>query len=146
MKRYAITPILPQSGENGYRSSAFDVGGASVNNLIPTDSETGIPLYGFTFARIGRVDFGPIFQLTNSYIFPDYPLDGQLSGIESSVLAGMKQSVEAYNLNGNGLTLAVDISDTSVSYESLLFSIYLQIEPGRSLTSFRGFDVSEGSQ
>jgi len=145
MKRYAITPILPTDGITGYRSSAFDVVGTSVVNVIPVDLQTGIPIYNFTFARIGRVDFGPIYLLTNTFIFPDYPLDGEMAGMEASVRNALKADVEAYDLDGNGLHLSVDLTDLTVSYESVLFSIYNQFDPLLTLSNFRRMDVAEGN-
>lgn len=141
-KVYAICPIIGDGqGENPFRSSASDLG-VSVSNIIPSKPD-GTPKYGFALCRIGTTNLAAVLELTNSYVFPDYPLDAELSGMESGVRTGMKQSVEAYDMDGEGLHLAVDLSDLTISYRSLLVSIYQQFDPLLSVASFNNFDVLE---
>lgn len=146
-KRYAIAPIIGDgSFGNEFRSAFALVDDTNVKSVIVGD-ENGIPIFLFALSSIGTANLAGVSAVSNSYIFPDYPLDGQLSGMNASALSGLKQSVEAFDMDGNGRHFSVDISDGSISYRALLISIYQQFDPLLSAASFNtGFDAPEVGQ
>lgn len=145
-KRYGIFPITGDGTfENPYRSAASDVTGVNTSSIIPTDQQ-GAPVWGFAMSICGTLNLTALAQVTNSYIFPDYPLDGELSGMESGVRTAMKQSVEAYDMDGQGDHLSVDLTDLSASYRSVLLSIYQQFDPLLTSSDFNRFDVAEPNE
>lgn len=140
MKRYMICPIIGNgTGGNPFRASVADVSGAEVTSLIPSNPTTGAPKYGFAFCRVAATNFAPVLQVTNSYAFPDFPLDSQMSGMESEARSGMIQSVEAYDLDGQGLHLVADHDDAD-SFRQVIEAIAQQIEP---VFNTNTFDVAE---
>lgn len=139
MKRYMICPIIGAGTQgNPYRAAVADVSGAEVNSLIPSNQD-GSPRYGFAFCRVAAVNFTAVLAITNSYAFPDFPLDSQMSGMESEARTGMVQSVEAYNMDGQGFNLVADHDDTD-SFRQVIEAIAKQIEPAFNANTF---DVSE---
>lgn len=139
MKRYCICPIIGDGTfDNSYRAAAADLASVTVNSIIPTDPN-GVPVHDFAFCIIGCIGLQALNPLTNTFVFPDYPLDGTMDGMEAEVASGMKQSVEAYNLDGNGFHLDADYSPSD-SYRELVNRILQQIEPAADVNRF---DVSE---
>lgn len=142
-KRYFISPIIGDGTfGNSFRASVQDVAGVESIALIPTHTsgpDIGKPVYNFAFCRVGVVNLNSVMQVSNSYTFPDFPLDSQMSSMESEVRTGMVQSVEAYDLDGNGLHLVADHADTD-SYRQVIAAIAQQIEPAFNINTF---DVAE---
>ena len=127
--------------QNPYRASVQDVSGVNSSAIIPTDQQ-GAPKYGFAFCVVSAVNWSPVLQVTNSYVFPIYALDGQMSGMESDARTGMEQSVEAYDMDGEGLHLDAGHNGTD-SYRHVIEAIAQQIEPAFNINSFSVAEVSE---
>jgi len=140
MIRYMIAPIIGTgTDENPYRPEMPDV--VNKNPRIPT-LPNGAPKYRFAFCVVATPSIAAIEQVSNAYVFPDYPLDGLLSGMESGVRAAMVQSVQAYNLDNNGYYLVVPNEDTN-SFRDVITSIGLQFDPSFVLSFFGVSEVSE---
>lgn len=146
MRRYMICPIIgdgtpgPPGVGNPFRALVSDVDGVNVAALIPTD-ENGQPIYDFAFCLVSALNWTPVQQLTNSYLFPDFALDSQMSGMESEARTGLEQSVEAYDLDGQGLHIDAGHNSTD-SYRHLLDVIGKQFEP---VFSINNFNVAEAA-
>jgi hypothetical protein len=142
MKRYVISPVIGdgQSVETAYRSAAGSVQNANSADLIKGDSETGHPVWFFAFSRIGVPgSFQSVQQVSNAYVFPDFPLDAQMSQMESDVRTGMVQSVQAYNVDGTGTHVDATHSDTD-SYRIVIEKIARQWQAAFNADHF---DVAE---
>lgn len=145
-KRYGIFPIIGDGTiDDPYRSAASDVAGVNMQSAIPTDQQ-GAPVWNFAYTICGTLNLTALKQVTNSFVFPEYPLDGELSGMESGIRTAMKQSVEAYDMDGQGHHLSVDLSDLSASYRGVLLSIYQQIDPLFTSSDFDRFDTAEPNE
>ena len=110
MKRYCISPIIG-FGTNAepYRAAIADV--APVVSLIPTGPD-GRPLYRFCFCLVSTDRLADVLAVTNSYVFPDYPLDAKMDAMESKARADMVQNIAAYNVDEKGKTLDISHKDT----------------------------------
>ncbi len=143
-KRYMICPIIG-SGltlEDPFRSAAQSVPGVNATALIPTNG-LGAPVYHFAFCRVGVAgSLASVAAVSNSFLFPDFPLDSQMAQMDSDVRAAMVQSVQAYNIDGNGLHLTVPNDDTD-SFRTVITAIAQQFEPAFNADHF---DVSEPTQ
>ena len=147
MKRYMICPVIGTGqggpGGNPYRAAVADVSGANVTSLIKSDHNTGAPLYNFAFCRVATAgSFASAAAVSNSYTFPDFPLDAQLSQMDADVRAAMVQSVPAYDLDGQGLHLTIPNGDTD-SFRTVIIAVAQQFEPAFNADNF---DVSEPTQ
>lgn len=139
MKRYMISPIIGAGTEaSPYRVSVSDVAEVNVSAVI-TSKVDGTPKYGFALCVVAAQSVATVAAVTNAYVFPDYVLDGRMDGMESGVRTALKQSAEAYNLDGAGLHLNASNVD-SESYRDLLTRLGQQFEPAFHLNSF---DVTE---
>ena len=142
MIRYAISPIKGSGTiADPYRAAAADVAGVNSASVIPTQAN-GQPKWRFCLAVLASAQFSSVQAIANLYLMPDYSLDGQLSGMEAGARAAMVQSVEAYDLDGNGTHLTVDNTDTD-GYRALLSSLGTQLDPSFSLASFGTPEVSQ---
>ena len=140
MKRYMICPIIGNGTQsNKYRAAVADISGTEVTALIPTNPNDGSPIYGFAFVRVSALNFSAVIAVTNSFVFPDFPLDAQMSVMDSNVRTEMVQSVEAYDLDGQGLHLDADHEDTD-SFRDVITAIAQQFEPAFNANHF---DVAE---
>lgn len=142
MKRYMISPITGTGTLNDpFRPTVAAVAGAEVNSIIPSNPN-GTPKYNFAFCRVASNNFGSVLQVSNSYVFPDFALDSQMSAMESEARTGMGQSVEAFDLDGNGLHLVADHDDTD-SFRQVINAIAQQFEPAFNADFF---DVPEATE
>lgn len=143
MKRYGVYRVVGDgTSDNAYRSEATDVSGVNTNAIIPADpNDPTMPKYNFALTRTGSQTLAGLQLLTNSLIFPDYPLDGQMSGMESNVAAAWKQSLEAYDWDGNGFHVDASYQSTD-SWGSVVDGIMKQLDPVQDIDRF---DVSEPS-
>lgn len=131
-KRYAISPIsLVPDPEIGNHVTVDDAPDTIASAVIPTNPNTGAPLYRFAFCYVGTAQLPAVEQVSNVYVFPDYPLDGQLSGMGAEARAAMVQNVAAYDLDGNGLhwDTATANLDTN-TYRQFLQALIDQVSPG----------------
>jgi hypothetical protein len=142
MKRYVISPVIGdgQSINTAYRSAVGTVQNANCADLIKSDSETGHPVWFFAFSRVGVPGtLQDVLQVSNAYVFPDFPLDAQMSQMDSSVRSAMVQSVQAYNLDGNGTHVDATHSDN----DSYRFVIEKIARHWQSIFNANHFDVAE---
>ena len=137
MKRYQINRIIDDNGNN-FRSELDDVSlthSIHFIALIPSKPD-GTPKYRFAFTRFAMAgSIQPAIQLTNSYTFPDYPLDGELQGMEAGVYADMIANLGAYDLDGNGLHFVTTNSPTQ-SFRDFVQFIARQLEPSMDANRF----------
>jgi hypothetical protein len=136
-KRFYICPILAPSGSgvnSDYRAAVGDVSGASHYAVIPTFSSgpnIGKPLYNFAFGMVAHSNMALVGQTLNTLIFPDFPLDATLDGMDAETRTGLKASIEAYRLDANNTRLNASIVlNDAASYRDLVDSIGSQIQPG----------------
>ena len=131
MKRYVISPVIGdgQGVNTAYRSAVGDVQDANAINLIKSDPETGHPVWFFAFSRVGvSGTLQNVLQVTNAYVFPDFPLDAQMSTMDSDIRTAMVQSVQAYNMDGSGTHVDATHSDTD-SYRTVIEKIARHWQP-----------------
>ena len=145
MKRYVISPVVGDglSPETGFRSAAGDVYQSGSVDLLKADPNTGIPVWNFAFSRIATTgSFQPVFLVSNSYVFPDYPLDAMMAQMDSAARAAMVQSVQAYDVDGNGTHIDATHTD-SESFRTVIERIARNWSPTFDANQF---DASEASQ
>lgn len=142
MLRYGICPIIGTGTSlEPYRAAVQDIEGVNSSALIPTDQQ-GAPVYSFAFVVVSAANWSPVLAISNSYFFPVHGLDSQMSSMESDARTGMEQSVEAFDMDGNGLHLDAGHNGTD-SYRHVLEAIMQQIEPAANLDAFSVPEVSE---
>lgn len=142
-KRYGICPVIGSGTEQEpYRCAFSDVSQTNVTSLIPSKVD-GAPKYNFAFAIVGTQSLPAVLAVTNSFVFPDFPLDAELGSMESAVRTAMVQSVEAYNLDGQGYDFDLQQFGNTDSYRQLIDYCMKRIEP---FASVNNFDVSEPAE
>jgi hypothetical protein len=142
MKRYVISPVIGdgQTPDTAYRSAVGDVQDANAINLIKSDPETGHPVWFFAFSRVGVPGtLQNVLQVSNSYVFPDFPLDAQMSQMDSEARSGMVQSVQAFNVDGAGTHVDATHADTD-SFRTVIEKI---ARHWQSIFNANHFDVAE---
>jgi hypothetical protein len=144
MLRYCISPITGDgTEENPFRPT---VSGPNVNTsaIIPTHTSgptIGQPKYGFAFCAVATTNVASVAAVTNVYVFPDYNLDGRMDGMENGARTAFEQSVEAYNLDGNGLHFDAANVDLE-SFRTVINRIVQQIEPAFDLNNINVGEVA----
>ena len=147
MKRYTLSPVTGAGTfQSPFRAAVSDVSQTNTNSLIPTHGQghpdEGQPKYNFALSIVGTANLAGVLAVSNSYVFPDYPLDGEMGGMEAETRTAFEQSVEAYDLDGAGLHL--DASHQSAeSWRTVLTRIGQQIEPAFNVNNF---DAQEPGQ
>lgn len=145
MLRYMISPIIGAGTmSNSYRASVSDVSGINSSVIIPTHSSgpnIGKPKFNFALCLVATPNVGIIAAVTNAFVFPDYPLDGRMDGMETNTRTAFVQSVEAYNLDGNGLHFDASHDDAD-SYRDVVNAIAQQLEPVFNVNNFTVTEVS----
>lgn len=145
MIRYMISPIAGNGTmQSPYRAAVSDVPNVNTAVSIPTHTsgpDIGKPKYGFCFCQVATSSVTAIASVSNAFVFPDYNLDGRMDGMEADARTGMVQSVEAYNLDGNGLHLVADHLDSD-SYRAVLNAIGSQMQPGFDVNQFTVGEVA----
>lgn len=127
MKRYVISPVIGdgQSVNTAYRSAVSAVENANSIDVLKSDN-LGHPVWNFAFSRVGVPGtLQTVLQVSNSYVFPDFPLDAQMSTMDDDIRAAMVQNVQAYNVDGNGSHIDATHSDTD-SYRTVIEKIARQ--------------------
>ena len=143
MKRYQINRIIDDSGDN-FLSELDELTEAYAIrfvSLIPTDLQ-GVPIYNFTMTRFAMGNIGPALTLPNSYTFPDFPLDAQLSAMDDGVRTAMAANIAAYDLDGNGLHIDTSYSPTE-SYGVFIQRILDAFSPGQNVLTFDVLEPQE---
>ena len=143
MLRYMICPVIGSGAdEDAFRAAVADLSQTNAVAVIPTHPSgpnIGQPKYSFALCAVSSNNWLAVLAVSNSYVFPVYNLDGRMDGMEAATRTAMVQSVEAYNLDGEGLHLVADHNDGD-SYRSLMQSLLHQFEPAYN---FDGFSVAE---
>jgi len=148
-KRFTLSPVLGSgTGSDSFRSAMDDVPQTNARSLIPGfpmgDPQAGHPKYHFAFSVIGTANLSGTLAVSNAFVFPDYPLDGRLDGMEAATRDAMVQNAEAYDLNGAGLHLTLTaLNDDANSYRQFLQGLGAQFEPTFNINTF---DVTEPAQ
>lgn len=136
-KRYVLSPIIGSGSggpANAFRASVGDVSQTNSNAIIPSLSN-GHPKFNFAICVVGTLNLPGVLAVSNAYVFPEYPLDARMDGMEPETRTALVQSVEAYDMDGNGLHLVADHADGD-SYRAVITSIGQQIEPVFNLNNF----------
>ena len=141
-ERYAISPVIGSGTiTDPFRASVADVPGVNMADVIPTDAN-GHPLYRFALCIVAASQWTQVLAVTNLYLFPDYVLDGLMSGMDATARTGLVQSVQAYDLTGNGKHLDASNADTD-SYRTLIQKIGAQLDPNFNVNAFGVSDVTQ---
>lgn len=131
MLRWMICPVVGNGTiETPYRGAVSDVSNVNVAQVIPTFNSgpnVGKPKYHFAICLVATASVNPIAAVSNSYVFPDYNLDGRMDGMNSDARTGLVQSVQAYDLDGNGLHVDASHADGD-SYRDLISKIGQQFD------------------
>lgn len=146
MIRWMISPIIGDGTFNdSYRAAVSDVTNCNIAAIIPTHTsgpDIGKPKYGFALCLVATSNVGAIAAVSNACVFPDYNLDGRMDGMNPDARTGFLQSVEAYDLDGNGLHLDAGHDDAD-SYREVITAIGQQIEPAFSINAMNVGEVAE---
>lgn len=127
MRRYCISPVIGSGAlEDPYRAAVSDVAGTNSAAVIP-NGVNGQPLYNFALCIVAAPVMTQIAQVSNLYLLPDLGLDSRMDAMEGGARTGMVQSVEAYDLDGNGLNFDADHGDAD-SYRTLINSLGQQLD------------------
>lgn len=145
MKRYGLAPILGTAEQTGindsYRPAFADVSQTNFSCLMPTHPaghpEQFQPKFNFTFCIVATANIAGVLAVSNSFVFPDYSLDGRLDGMEPETRAAMIQNLQAYDLDGAGFHLdAASHNLDANSYRQFLQAIGAQFEPVFNINTF----------
>lgn len=129
MKRYVISPVIGTGTEiDSFRASVSDVVGSGSAFIIPTNN-IGQPLYAFAMGLAATTNMNSVAAVSNAFIFPDYPLDGLMSGMDPDARTAMNQSVGAYVFKASPLKkLDTTFYGDSDSYRDVLNGLLHQID------------------
>ena len=145
MLRYVISPIIGTGVEfNDFRVAVGDVAATNHAAVIPTHTSgpnIGQPKYLHAMAIVATANLPAVAAVSNAFVFPDYPLDGRMDGMEAAVRAAMVQSVEAYDFDGQGYHIAV-MDDDDWSYRQVLNDIGQQLEPALDIANLTVSEVA----
>jgi len=146
-KRYMICPVIGNGQGSGfgnaYRAAVSDVAGVNSAAVITVSPSTGVPVYSFCLSRVATSgSLALVSAVSNSFVFPDFPLDSLLSQMDPDARSAMVQSVQAFNLDGNGFRLTLPNADTN-SYRTVIDYIGKVFEPAFNADHF---DASEPTQ
>jgi hypothetical protein len=132
MIRYTISPIVGTGGIIApYAAAVSLLQNVNSSSIIPTfvdGPNIGQPRYNFAFSVVATANVATLAQVTNSFVFPDYVLDGRMDGMETAIRTAMKQSLEAYTLDSTGKHFDAANSDAE-SYREFINRLLRQIEP-----------------
>lgn len=132
MLRYMISPIIGTGPiSDPYRASVRDVANVNTSAVIPTftsGENLGKPKFRFALCLCATTSIPAIQAVSNALVFPDYNLDGRMDGMEAQARADFVQSVQAYDVDGNGLHFDATHTD-GTSYRQVIAAIGQQLEP-----------------
>lgn len=145
MLRWMLSPITGVGTiENPYRASVLDVSPqpnvAAIIPTILTGPNAGQPKFRFALCLIATSNVSIVGSAANSYVFPDYNLDGRMDGMESGTRTGFVQTVQAYDLDGNGLHIDASHQDGE-SYREVVTRIGQQLEPAFNINAMNCGEV-----
>lgn len=144
-KRYFISRVIGTGTNNDdYRAEVSDAGNLNAASLIPSVSQfDGTPKYRFALSIISTPNLPAALIISNSYCFPDYPLDARMDGMNADARQSIEQTVAAYDWDGNGYHVSTAFITDSMAYRDVITGIAQQIEPAFQINNF---DVAEVSQ
>lgn len=132
-KRYMLCPVIGAGTENDrIRPAVDDVPQTYSNSVIPvhlSGPDIGHEKYRFTVAIVATANLSGVVQLSNSYLFPDYPLDARLDGMQPETRLAMTQSVAAFDLDGNGLHFDLSGFTDASSFRDVILGLIQQLDP-----------------
>lgn len=137
-RRWYIAPVLPpvpNSLNDAYHSALADASFTkSFSAVIPTITSgpnLGKPRYNFCLGQVATITMALVAQVQNTLVFPDYPLDARLDGMDPATRSALRQSIEAYVLDDSGARLDASVAlDDAASYRTLIDSLGSQLQPG----------------
>lgn len=130
-----------------YRAQVLDLAYQQSTNAVSwlgPSLPSGAPAWRFAFFHVSTVSLGPVLALPNCLVFPDYPLDAEMGGMDFDTRIGLEQSIGAYNLDGNGLRINVLIGGISYSYRAFVTQIAQQFEPAFNADRDQARPVGDG--
>lgn len=140
MYLWMISPITGTGTiSDPYRASVEDVPGVNSAALIPSNPD-GTPKYKFALCLVAATSQSIVAGVTNSYVFPSYPYDSLMSGMDPTARSNMVQDVQAYNMDGNGYHLDATNADTD-SYRTVLNRIGDQIDTAFNINNMNCAEV-----
>ena len=99
MKRYYLSPIIGDGTEfDPFRPKVADHGVAWVGS-IPSDPNTGHPLFGWTLVLVDAVNHGKILADQTIDALPDFPLYGKVSAINTATKNAMLGKLQARGID-----------------------------------------------
>lgn len=130
-KRFALSPIVGDglTTNTGFRAAIIPLPWTTAVSIIPTDAQ-GQPLFLRTLCALNTHNLPQVLAVTNVLVFPDYPLDAALSGMEAQTLADLRQNLAAHDLDGNGLHFDLSGITDDHSYRALILALAQQLDPG----------------
>lgn len=129
MKRYYISPIIGDGTEfNPFRPKIADYGVAWVGS-IPSDPNTGQPLFNWTLVMVNAVNHGTVLADNAIDALPDFPLDGKVSAINTATKNAMLTKLEARGID----TAFIGNAD---GYRDVIRGIGQKLEPTFSENNF----------
>jgi hypothetical protein len=147
MIRYCISPVIGTGDletNDEFRASVSDVPNVNISQVIPSHlsgPNIGEPKFLFAFCVVATPSVAAIAATTNCFVFPDYNLDGRMDGMETNARTAFQQSVEAYNLDGNGFNFDASNVDGE-SWRTVINRIVQQIEPSFNIQNVNVAEVS----
>lgn len=141
MKRFGICPVIGAGTlQNSYRPSAADVPNTNSKGQIPTDSH-GVPIYHFALVRAANSVFSDVLAVSNSYWFPDFPLDSKMSSMDPDARTAMNQSVQAFDMDGAGTHIDMTFYGDDDSFRDVMNHVGQFFVSSFSIDSFDVADV-----
>jgi len=147
MKRYAFFPVV-YDPEIGYFPSVDSLKPITYKIVSKTNA-AGQELRSFFLTRCAKADFGAVFLVSNSYIFPDAPNDVLLSAIGANandpndILFAMNQACVARQLTTPWMTTPSKPWQ-QWSFGEVILNIAQQVDP--LWPNLNNFDVPEPTE
>jgi hypothetical protein len=129
MKRYYISPIIGDgTEENPFRPKVADHGVAWVGS-IPSDPDTGHPLFAWTLVLVNAINHGPLLADQTIDAMPDFPLDGKVNAINTATKNAMLSKMQARGIN-------TEFIGNADGYRDVIRGVGQKLEPTFSENNF----------
>lgn len=149
-KRFTFGPIILGGGggiNDTTRAAVSEVPLTHEASIIPSTvgPPPNLPRWLHCISAIATANLAGVLAVSNLYVFPDYPLDARLDGMESVTRTEMLQNLEAYTLDANGTQLDLSSFEGAAgdakSFRELVLFIVQFLDPG--IANLNTFDVQE---